>query len=189
MIVSLCILTGISVALLPTCLSNFRAIEKVSTPISRRWDFTRSCGKTSDPLVNWGPGFSQCRVCSATCSALVQSRCHQNTSWPRDTIWRHRTALVFDHAMVFCQTAPSLYLNQCWLIINKAKWHSLEGSFYMRYHGYQLLRLVWNISFTSPWVHSSVLGPVYIQNVNVAINSLRPSNANMRRQSNHHWFR
>ena len=47
MIVSLWNLTGFSAALLPRCQSNFRAIEKVQSRISRLRDFTRSCGKTS----------------------------------------------------------------------------------------------------------------------------------------------
>ena len=60
MILSLWNLTGISAALLPRCLLNFRAIGKVQTRISRLRDFTRSCGKTSYRLVNRGPGlFSQ----------------------------------------------------------------------------------------------------------------------------------
>ena len=55
MIVSLWNLTGISAALLPRCLLNFRAIGKVKTRISRLRDFTRSCSKTSYRLVNRGP--------------------------------------------------------------------------------------------------------------------------------------
>ena len=57
MIVSLWNLTGISAALLPRCLLNFRAIGKVQTRISRLRDFTRSCGKTSYRLVNRGLSF------------------------------------------------------------------------------------------------------------------------------------
>ena len=56
MIASLWNLTGILAALVPRCLLNFRAIRKIRTRISRHWDFTRSCGKTSYPLVNRGPG-------------------------------------------------------------------------------------------------------------------------------------
>ena len=47
MIVSLWNLTGISTALLPECLSNVRAIGKVS----RLRDFTRSCSKTPPSLL------------------------------------------------------------------------------------------------------------------------------------------
>ena len=31
--------------------------------------------------------------------------------------------------MASCRTAPSHYLNQCWLIINEVLWHSLDVSF------------------------------------------------------------
>ena len=59
MIVSLWNLTGISVALLPRCLLNFRAIGKIQIRISRFRDFTRSCGRTSYRLVNRGPGLKE----------------------------------------------------------------------------------------------------------------------------------
>ena len=48
-------LAGTSVALLPRCLSNFRAIRPLQHPISRLRDFTRFGGKTSYRLVNRGP--------------------------------------------------------------------------------------------------------------------------------------
>ena len=49
-------LAGTSAALLPRCLSNFRAIRLLQHPISRLRDFTRFGGKTSYRLVNRGPG-------------------------------------------------------------------------------------------------------------------------------------
>ena len=48
-------LAGTSTALLPRCLSNFRAIRPLQHPISRLRDFTRFGGKTSYRLVNRGP--------------------------------------------------------------------------------------------------------------------------------------
>ena len=48
-------LAGTSAALLPRCLSNFRAIWPLQHPISRLRDFTRFGGKTSYRLVNRGP--------------------------------------------------------------------------------------------------------------------------------------
>ena len=56
MTVSLWKFTGISAAMLPKCLSNFKAIEKISNRIPRFRNFTISCGKTSVRLVNRGPG-------------------------------------------------------------------------------------------------------------------------------------
>ena len=52
---SLCNLAGTSAALLPRCLSNFRAIRPLQHPISRLRDFTGFGGKTSYRLVNRGP--------------------------------------------------------------------------------------------------------------------------------------
>ena len=49
-------LAGTSAALLPRCLSNFRAILPLQNPISRLRDFTRFGGKTSYRLVNRSPG-------------------------------------------------------------------------------------------------------------------------------------
>ena len=48
-------LAGISAALLPRCLSNFRAMRPLQHPISRLREFTRFSGKTSYRLVNRGP--------------------------------------------------------------------------------------------------------------------------------------
>ena len=48
-------LAGTSAALLPRCLSNFRAIRPLQHPNSRLRDFTRFGGKTSYRLVNRGP--------------------------------------------------------------------------------------------------------------------------------------
>ena len=38
--------------------------------------------------------------------------------WPSDTAWRHRPQFTLAQVMACCRTAPSNYLNKCW-IINK----------------------------------------------------------------------
>ena len=38
-----------------------------------------------------------------------------NSLWPSDTIWRHKTRSTLAQVMACCLTAPSHYLNQCWL--------------------------------------------------------------------------
>ena len=43
-----------------------------------------------------------------------------------DAKWRWRSKSTLVQVMVCCLTAPSLYLNQCWLIISKVLWHSSE---------------------------------------------------------------
>ena len=62
-------LAGNSAALLPKCLSNFRAIRPLQHPISRLRDFTRFGGKTSYRLVNRDPD-DECPHC------LVRERVH-----------------------------------------------------------------------------------------------------------------
>ena len=54
--------------------------------------------------------------------------CHHtvNSLAPSDAIWRHRTMSTLAQVMACCLTAPSHYLNQCWLIINWVLWHSLS---------------------------------------------------------------
>ena len=49
-----------------------------------------------------------------------------NPIWPSGAIWRHRSGPTLAQVMACCLTAPSHYMNQCWLVINKAQWHSSE---------------------------------------------------------------
>ena len=42
--------------------------------------------------------------------------------WPSDAIWQLRSGSTLIQVMACCLTAPSHYLNQCWLIISKAQW-------------------------------------------------------------------
>ena len=49
-------LTGTSAAMLPMCLSNFKAMRQSKLPISRLRDFTRSYEKTSYRILKRGPG-------------------------------------------------------------------------------------------------------------------------------------
>ena len=52
-----------------------------------------------------------------------------NSLWSSDAIWRLRSGTTLAQVMACCLTAPSHYLNQCWLTINFVQWHSYEGSF------------------------------------------------------------
>ena len=51
-----------------------------------------------------------------------------NSLWPSDTEWWHRAGSTLAQVMAWCLTAPSHYLNQCWLI-REALWHSPEINF------------------------------------------------------------
>ena len=42
---------------------------------------------------------------------------------PGDAIWWHGTRSTLAQVMACCLTAPSHYLNQCWLIIGEVPWH------------------------------------------------------------------
>ena len=79
-----------------------------------------------------------------------------NSLWPSDTIWRHKSGSTLDQVMACCLTAPSHYLNQCWLIISKIQWHSSEYNF-TRYtpsisHWNKLENYLSKILFKSPRV-------------------------------------
>ena len=52
-----------------------------------------------------------------------------NSLWPSDTIRRQRSRSTLAQVMACCLTAPSHYLNQCWLIISEVQWHSYWGNF------------------------------------------------------------
>ena len=51
-----------------------------------------------------------------------------NSLWPSDAIWVHLSGSTLAQVMACCLTAPSHYLNQCWLIFSKVQWHPLEGN-------------------------------------------------------------
>ena len=56
-------------------------------------------------------------------------RTNVNASWYSDAIWRHRSGSTLAQVMACCLMAPSHYLNQCWLNIYVALWHSAENVF------------------------------------------------------------
>ena len=60
---------------------------------------------------------------------------------PSDAIWRQRsesTMVHIDQVMAWCLTAPSHYLQQCWLIITEVLWSSPEGNFTGKVQGIYL---------------------------------------------------
>ena len=52
-----------------------------------------------------------------------------NSLGPSDAIWRQRSGSTLAQVMACCLTAPSHYLNQCWLVISGVHWDSSEGNF------------------------------------------------------------
>ena len=56
-----------------------------------------------------------------------------NSLGPSDAIWRWRPWSTLVQVMACCLTAPSHYLNQCWLIISKVLWHSSKDIIIRRF--------------------------------------------------------
>ena len=52
-----------------------------------------------------------------------------NSLGPNDAIWQQGSRSTLVQVMACCLTAPSHYLNQCWLIISGVHWDSPEGNF------------------------------------------------------------
>ena len=55
--------------------------------------------------------------------------CMLNSLWPRDVVWRQGSRSTLAQVMACCLTAPSHYLNQCWLMISEVLWHSPNNNF------------------------------------------------------------
>ena len=68
-------------------------------------------------------------ICNAVYThTCTQSHIHRvSSSWPSDAIWRQRYGSTSVQVMACCLMAPTHYLNQCWLTMNKVLWHSYEG--------------------------------------------------------------
>ena len=58
---------------------------------------------------------------------LATASCRSSKTGPSDPIWWHRSGSTL--AQVMRLTAPSLYLNQCWLTMSEAHWQSLMVNF------------------------------------------------------------
>ena len=56
-----------------------------------------------------------------------------NSLGPSDAIWSWRSWSTLVQVKACCLTAPSHYLNQCWLIISKVLWHSPEDIIIRRF--------------------------------------------------------
>ena len=56
-----------------------------------------------------------------------------NSLGPSDAIWRWRSWSIQVQVMDCCLTAPSHYLNQCWLIISYVLWHSSKDIIIRRF--------------------------------------------------------
>ena len=84
-----------------------------------------------------------------------------NSLGSNDAIWRQGSGSTLAQVMALCLTAPSHYLNQCWLIIRKVQWYSSEDNFTSDIsaiiHWNKLENYLYKIPLKSPrgqWVNS-----------------------------------
>ena len=66
-----------------------------------------------------------------------------NSLWPSDGIWWHRSGPTLTQVMAWCLTAPSHYLNRCWLLICEVLCLSCKSNF---------TRKMTSLDWDSPWV-------------------------------------
>ena len=90
-----------------------------------------------------------------------------NSLRPSDAIWRQWFWTTLAQVMACCLTAPSHYLNQCWLIIRGVLWHTSESSFAGIAQGidsgYEFEKDILKNIFKSPrgqWVKVHVVTPI-----------------------------
>ena len=70
-----------------------------------------------------------------------------NKLWPCDTMWWHQSRSTLAQVMAYCLTAPSHYLNQCWL-----KWDCVAltwDQFHRKCWKYHFVLWVWKMPITS----------------------------------------
>ena len=60
-----------------------------------------------------------------------------NSLWPSDAIWWHRSWSTLVQVMACCLTAPSHYLNQCWLIVKYGPVTFIYGQLHQKYPSHQ----------------------------------------------------
>ena len=79
----------------------------------------------------WGPLLAKVHRLNKTVTDRSPS-CQEdglNALWPSDAIWRHTSGSILAQVMACCLTAPSHYLNQCWLIISGVLQHAHQSNF------------------------------------------------------------
>ena len=99
-------------------LSMYRDCHYNGKTVAWLWDFLTFIMRTST-LVK-GHQYIKKTCCWLCCLGL-------NSLWPGDAIWWHGTRSTLAQVMACCLTAPSHYLNQCWLIIGEVPWHSSQS--------------------------------------------------------------
>ena len=98
----------------------------------------------------------KCVFISCLCWSVDDILMAVNSLGFNDAIWRQGYGSTLAQVMACCLTAPSHYLNQCWLIIRKVKWYSFEDNFTSDISGINHWNKLENIPLKSPrglWVN------------------------------------
>ena len=82
-------------------------------PANERWRYF-----VTTYLIGWAQAQNQ----SCKCDCI-------NSLWPNDAVWRYRSRSLLAQVRAWCLTAPSPYLNQCWLTISEVQWQTPDGNF------------------------------------------------------------
>ena len=121
--------SGLIVLLLATSVWPCQLLDKVGHPLLVLWSevFQRrslAARLCEDTQLQLG-------VINLTKNMKSIKKTHNrfNSLRPSDTKWWHRFGSTLAQVLAWCLTAPSHYLNQCWLIISNVQWHSSEGNF------------------------------------------------------------
>ena len=76
-----------------------------------------------------GTGYEEWRDVNWWLYAWKYSFLLLNSLWPSDAIQWQKSGSTLAQVMASCLTAPSHYLNQCWLFISKVLWHTIDSNF------------------------------------------------------------
>ena len=95
-------------------------VEEIANPVP---------GQYCDSLHTVSVCHIVCWVISCTCIDLHLTGIGINSLWPSDVIWGQGSRSTLAQVMACCLTAPSHYLNQCWLMISGVFWHSPDSNF------------------------------------------------------------
>ena len=92
--------------------------------------------------------------------ALIFEQILVNSMWPNDAIRWHRSGSTLAQVMGCCLTAPSHYLNQCWLIISKVLYHSSEDLIknQKKLWRYQSVKQAWKLKIEVLKLHPNLPG-------------------------------
>ena len=112
---------------------NFTYLVRCPCIPSSKFHWYRKCliyfGNDSSNIVNFTSAFKRWDILFPISLGTMCDRKFINSLRPSDAIWRQWTWTTLAQVMACCLTAPSHYLNQCWLIIREVLWHTSESSF------------------------------------------------------------